>query len=301
MDFTLIKEHPYITGVTVLGGGILLYLTLRGGSNDTPAAQQQVYYGSQQPSDATVQTNGQLTLAQLSSQTQLALADKSVSLQSAQLSAQTAIAMNQISAQYGVEMGSQSLQAFQIKSDTDLQLKLLDILGRALYPSNANGTVTPTPTTTPATPSTLVPQYSAVSVPLTVNNTTSPYTNPPTWNSTGFPTRDTFGLDPSGGGFHCSPLDSGCVAAQNIASNANDAAIAQAQTNNNAAGLLANYQYSVDAGVITPAQYAIYQSLGGASPISPTTPFPLAIPDDRAPVTTYRRDALVDARGRLIA
>lgn len=294
MDFTLIREHPYLSGVAALGGGILLYLGLRGGGSSTPS-QGQVYYGSQQPSDATVQTNGQLTLAQLSSQTQLALADKSVGLQSSQLAAQSTLAMNQIAAQYGVAMGSQSLQAFQIQSDTSLQLKLLDILGRALYPSSPNGTVTPSPTTTPATPTTIIPQYSAVSVPLTVGSVAQSQA-PTTWNGQGFPTRDQYGLDPNGGGFHCSPLDPNCVALQNAAGNQFDYDMARAQTANNQAGLLANYQYSVDAGVITPAQYAIYQSLGGATPISPTQVTAPA----QVPTFANRPNALVDARGRIV-
>lgn len=56
------------------------------------------------------------------------------------------------------------------------------------------------------------------------------------------PALATYGLDPGGGGMHCDPLDSGCVAQQNAASNAYVQAVQQAQVVNNYDQCAANAQ-----------------------------------------------------------
>jgi hypothetical protein len=81
------------------------------------------------------------------------------------------------------------------------------------------------------------------------------------WSNVGVPTRDQYGLDPSGGGMHCSPLDPACVSRQQVAGDAFVQAVANAQTRNNLQQGIANYQISVDAGVITPSQLAAMRAL----------------------------------------
>jgi hypothetical protein len=64
-------------------------------------------------------------------------------------------------------------------------------------------------------------------------------------------TPPAYPLDPAGGGLHCDPRDSACVARQNDLSNAYDLALSQAQANNNLDQCHANAQNAN-----SPEQYA---------------------------------------------
>ncbi len=269
MDFSVIENHPWATAAVVGIGGLGLYLLLRGngGGDSGGGGGTVVYAGGGQPSDAQVAANASMvniqsaanvrvselsaTLAGLGVQSDrdIQLAKIAAGVQNYGTWAALSGATHQTDAEltYGLSAQDTAVQLARIQAGA--QTRAIDTLT-----TGATGTQQSSLRLTVPTPE---PVYSQPAQTTTMVQT-------PAWNGD-WPTREDYGLDPNGGGYHCAPTDSACVARQNSASNAYVADVAAAQTSNNLAGLIANYQISIDAGVISPTQMAEYKRLTGAA------------------------------------
>lgn len=225
----------------------------------------------------TNQLNAQLAAVNIQSNAQIQLATLSAAVQSQNITATQDVTNQQTAGQVAVALGSQQATVDQARINAGVQISYIDALVAAFGGNRSTPTPTPSPTPvtypTPgtSTPVTIAnpvtqstqqintysPPYPSTPTPTTPGGSGTPYQTPSGWwSNAGVPDRASYGLDPNGGGFHCSPRDSPCVQQQNDASIAYFQAVADAQTRNNLQQGIANYQISVNAGTITPSQLA---------------------------------------------
>lgn len=145
MDFTLIKEHPWMTAGIVAAGAFVLYLALRKPASSSDQMTGGYYAGGGAVDNtatiAQYQAQSQLALATLQSQTQLGLAQiaagpnatvqTSADVQNRQTDAQTQLGLAQIAAELNLGLNTQSSQIELARLQAGLQGRLIDALESA--------------------------------------------------------------------------------------------------------------------------------------------------------------------------
>jgi hypothetical protein len=269
MDFTLLHEHPWATVGVIAGGGLLLFIVFHRGSSGGTVASGPTYSGADPATVASAnalqaqqdQISGSVQGLTIQGQTQIALAQISAGSQNKNVDASQDVTNRQTAAQLQLGLGTLGAQVAITQIQADAQMSLISrLIGAFSGPGvTGGGTVAQNPGGYSGTPVFNAPGNPVITANPIVQGPVAVADYPLT--SGGFPTRDSYGLDPMGGGFHCSPYDAGCVGNQNTATNAYDLSIANWQATNNAKEEIANYQISVDAGVITPSQLAAMKTL----------------------------------------
>ncbi len=279
MDFSLLHEHPWTTVAIIGGGGLILFIVLRGRGASSSGGQTIVNSGADPSVTAANsalsaqqdQIQGSLSGLSIQGQTQLALGQLAAGVQTHTIDASQDITNRQTAAQLQYGLGTLDAQVASEALSAGIQSKYIDALvaafrgpgvtgggGVAANVGGYNGTPILNSPTNPVNQ--YIPMTQGVTYPAAGTGGTAPTSPTPAGS---WPSMASYGLDPGGGGFHCDPMDSACVASQNIASNTYVAAVAGAQVANNRQRELDNYRISIDAGVITPAQLAEYRALGG--------------------------------------
>lgn len=268
MDFTLIKNHPWITAGSVLVGGFLLYLLFRRPSSS--GGSTGVVYAGGQSDPAATAANTQLALGQLGANVQMAQIGaglQALQIQSdtalkaktldvatslAGINAQQDITNRQTDATLQLGLGAQSSNVEALRIQAGAQRDLIDAIVGAY-----GGTPTPRTSVSPygGSPGTMngtnYPQVQGTvnqvpTVPLTSIGTapTGGFTQgqviPGGTQLVPYPTYQSTPGNPYGG---CSPLDASCVEANEALSNQWHLQTAQAQIDNNTNQCLSNADY----------------------------------------------------------
>lgn len=170
MDFSLIEKHPWITTGIVIGGGVILFLTLRGSGGQSAGGGGTSYVGVD-PATANAQaaadvanTQAQTYLAglQLQGATQISLAQIGAGVSTYGTGRTADTIDTQTAAQLALGLGSQNVQVQISQMQTNLQMRYLDAIIAALGGSPGVTTSTPnspspTTTITPAYPVSVAP------------------------------------------------------------------------------------------------------------------------------------------------
>lgn len=132
MDFQLIEDHPWITAATVVVGGLVLYLILRGrGSSAAQSPSGVTYYPAQQGTDPTAaalqasqdQSAAQLSALNIQSAAQIQLAQIQAGVAGLQINAGQDVTNKQTAAQLALGIGTLQAQvditAIQAQSELD--------------------------------------------------------------------------------------------------------------------------------------------------------------------------------------
>lgn len=202
MDFSLIEHHPWQTGGIVIGGGLLLWLAIRGRSGS--AVQQSGSdsgYAVSPASDATNQLSAQLsaqttqaqtyiTGLQLQGATQISLAQIGAGVANNQTAASLDVTDTQTAAQLALGLGTLSAGVQQAQISANLQSRYIDAIVAAFggRPSNPSAVASPIVAATPYSPNPTaqIPASAPVNVPVQNYRTpatvgsVNPLTAPPT-------------------------------------------------------------------------------------------------------------------------
>src|SRR5215831_11856701 len=203
MDFELIERHPWITGGTIVVGGLILFLIFRrrGASSDgTTAAAGVSYYPASSGTDPTAaalqaqqdQTAAALSATQIQASTQLGLATISADVAKLNISAGADVANQQTQAQTVLGVGTLNAQVALAQIQAQNELDVIRVIaaaygggGSSVGTGGLGSGITSSPTTTTqpvnqiAPPAPIyIPPVTAPSSPATPGGNTGNYPLP---------------------------------------------------------------------------------------------------------------------------
>jgi hypothetical protein len=244
----------------VIGGGaVVLFLYMRRGSNSEAAAAPQgggysavdpaAQAAAAQSAAMQYQTQGEIAGLQIQGNTAIALKQLDVGEHNYTTAAGLQAVMDQTRAQLALGLGSQQSTVELGRIQAGVQLASFNATEQ--YYGVLNGPTGPNNTTRTGIPiaAPVLPIGGPAADPIYVTQT-APGVRLTSDNGVNIPvpiSRADFGLDPQGGGMHCSPMDSGCVERQTLATDKYIQAIADWQITNNKAGVVQNTPTSIGA------------------------------------------------------
>ncbi len=270
MDFSLLHEHPWATVGIIAGGGLLLFIVFRSKSAGAADTTGGVVYSGTDPTTVAAnaqlsansdQISGQIQQLSIQGQTAIALGQLNSNVQQSTISATQEVTDRQTDAQLKLGLGTLDAQIAHDAISAQVQMDTISALIKAYSGSSgigspvvtgtpvSNATSNPINQTTPG-PSYSLPSYGAPATPAGLPGPTELVQNG--GQLIPFPTFA-----------QCDPFDSACAASNNIISANYGATLANDQSVNNVRREISNYQISVDAGTITPAQLAEMKRLQG--------------------------------------